>query len=239
MTFCSKDKQSAKLRNTGSKFNIGTASGHVRRNCHGARLSRAHDNLSFLHVKFRVQHVVRDFFTLQHSTEQFGSFHADRADQYRLLLCVMFPDLVDHCVVFFATSFVDAVVVIFARHRPIRRDHVHVQFVNVVEFGRFRFGRASHAGQFLIEPEIILDRDRGQRLRFAVDLDAFFRFNGLMQSIAPASPGHLAAGELIDNYHLVFLDDVLDVLLEQAIGAEQIRNVVDPLRLRIAMFLAL
>src|SRR5207237_7730826 len=44
VTFCSKDKQSAKLRNTGSKFNIGTASGHVRRNCHRAGLSCSHDN---------------------------------------------------------------------------------------------------------------------------------------------------------------------------------------------------
>ena len=62
---------------------------------------------------------------------------------------------------------------------------------------------------FVIEPEIILNRDRGEGLRFAIDLHAFLRFDRLMQSVAPAAARHFAAGVFIDDDDLVFLDDVL------------------------------
>ena len=47
-------------------------------------LARALHDLRFLHVIFRVQHVVRNFFALQHAAEQLGRFHAHRADEDRL-----------------------------------------------------------------------------------------------------------------------------------------------------------
>ena len=133
-----------------------------------------------------------------------------------------FFDLLDHRVVFLAPRFVDVIVGIGAPHRSIGWNHVHVQFVNVVKLGRFRFGGAGHSRQFLIKPEIILNRDGGQCLGFTIDLDAFFRFDRLMQSIAPPPAWHLATGELIDNHHLVLFDDVLNILLEQAVSAQQL-----------------
>jgi hypothetical protein len=49
--------------------------------------------------------------------------------------------------------------------------------------------RAGHAGELLVKPEIILDRDRRQRLRLAVDLHALLRLDRLVQAVAPAAPG--------------------------------------------------
>ena len=92
----------------------------------------------------------------------------------------MFPDFIDDRVIFFTTRFVDAIVVVFARDRPIRRNHVDVEFVDIVKLGRFRLRGAGHAGELLVKPEIILDRDRCQRLRLAINLDAFFRFDCLV-----------------------------------------------------------
>ena len=151
----------------------------------------------------------------------------------------MLFDFVDHRVVFFAPRLVDAIVGILARDRPVRRNHVHVELVNVVKLGRLGLGGAGHAGEFLIKPEIILNRDRRQGLRFAIDLHAFLGFDRLMQSVAPAPARHFAAGEFVDDDDLVLLDDVLHVLVEQAVGAEQIRNIVNPLRLLVAMLLSL
>ena len=165
---------------------------------------------------------MRNLLALQHSTEQLRGFNAHAADQHGLRFRVGFSDFLDHRVVFFAPRFVDAIVVIRASHRPIGRDHVHVEFINVVKLCRFRFGCAGHSRQFLIKPEIILYRDRRQSLSLAIDLDAFLCFHGLMQTIAPSSPRHFAPGELIDNYDFVILDDVLDVFLEQAVGAQQL-----------------
>ena len=94
-----------------------------------------------------------------------------------------------------------------------------------------RLGGAGHAGQLLVEAEVVLNRDRRQRLRFALDLDAFLGFDGLVQAIAPAAAGHQAAGVFIDDDDLVVLDDVLHVLLVEAVGLEQLRDGVDALRL--------
>ena len=152
---------------------------------------------------------------------------------------VALADFVDHRVVFFAARFVDAVVRILPRNRPIRRDDGDIEFVDVVEFVRLGFRGAGHAREFVIEAEIILDRDRGEGLRLAIDLHAFLRFDRLVQTIAPAAARHFAAGVFIDDDDFVFLDDISDVLLEEAIGAEQLRDVVDLLGLLVAMLLAL
>ena len=173
-------------------------------------------------MELRVQNVVRDFIALQHSAQQLGRFDAYGADQDGLTLYMSFSDLLDDGVVLFPTRLVDSIVVVCAPHRPVGRNHVHVEFVNIVKLGGFRLGRACHARQFLIKPEIILDRDRRQRLRLAIDLDAFFGFHRLVQTIAPPSARHLAAGELIDDYDFVILDHVLDIFLKQAVGAEQL-----------------
>ena len=131
-----------------------------------------------------------------------------------------FPNLLDDRVVFFASRLVNPIVGIRAPHRPIGRNHVHVEFVDIVKLCGLRLGRAGHSCQLLIKPEIILDCDRRQSLRLAIDLHAFFCFHGLMQSIAPAAPWHFAPGEFIDDDDLVILDDVLDILLKQTVGAK-------------------
>ena len=150
-----------------------------------------------------------------------------------------FFDFVDDGVVFLPTRFVDMVVGVLSRHRSIRRDNRHVEFVDVVKLVRLRLGRSRHAGQFLVKPEIILNRDRSQRLGLAVDLHPFLRLDRLMQPVAPTSPWHFAPSEFIYDHHFVFLDDVLNVLFKQTISAEQLRYVMDPLRLGVAMLLAL
>ena len=146
-------------------------------------------------------------------------------------------DLVNDCVEFLAARLVDAVVVILARDRSIRRDDEHVEFVDVVKLVRFGLRGAGHAGELVIKPEIILNRDRGERLRFAIDLHAFLGFDGLMQSVAPAAARHQAAGEFVDDDDFVFLDHVLHIFFEEAVGAEQLRDVVNALGLRVAVLL--
>ena len=79
---------------------------------------------------------------------------------------------------------VDDVRVLLADHRPVGGDHDHVELVDLLEFRRFGFRRAGHAGQLLVHAEIILEGDGGEGLVLALDLDAFLGFHGLVQSIA-------------------------------------------------------
>ena len=99
-------------------------------------------------------------------------------------------DFFQHRIELFALRFVDRVVCIAARHGLIRRNHEHAQLVNIVELRRFGLSRSGHAGQFLIQSKIILDRDGCQRLGFPFDLDSFLRLDSLMQTITPTTASH-------------------------------------------------
>ena len=150
-----------------------------------------------------------------------------------------FFDFIDDRVVFLPARFVDPVVRVLSCHRSIRWDHRHIQLVDVVELVCFGLGRSGHTRKLLIKTEIILNSDRGQRLSFAIDLHSLFRLDRLMQSVTPAAPRHFAAGEFVYDHHFVFFDDVLNVFFKQTIGAEELRNIVNPLCLRVAMLLPL
>ena len=102
----------------------------------------------------------------------------------------------------------------------------------------FGFSGSGHACEFVIQPEIVLDGDGCQRLRLPIDLNPFLGLDCLMQAIAPTSARHLTTGVLVNNDDLIFLDHIIDVLFKQAICSQELRNVVNSLRLTIAVLLA-
>jgi len=72
----------------------------------------------------------------------------------------------------------------------VGRDRNDIQQINFIEFFFFGQSRTGHAGDLVIHPVIILQRDGciGHILR--LDLYPFFRFNRLMQTVGPTSPRH-------------------------------------------------
>src|SRR3546814_4594481 len=46
----------------------------------------------------------------------------------------------------------------------VRRDHHHLQAVDLMEFERFGVGGAGHAGQLVVQAEVVLEGGRGQGL---------------------------------------------------------------------------
>src|SRR5204863_10094699 len=69
VTLRADDIKTSTVWNTGSKLDVGSAPGHVRRNRDRARLTGALHDLGFLHVKLRIQNVVRNFLALEHSAK--------------------------------------------------------------------------------------------------------------------------------------------------------------------------
>ena len=88
-------------------------------------------------------------------------------------------------------------------------------------------GGAGHAGQLLVEAEVVLKGDRRVGHAFALDLHAFLGLDGLVQTIRPAAPVHKASGELIDDDHLAVLNDVL---LVEVIEGMRLESGVDEAR---------
>ena len=111
--------------------------------------------------------------------------------------------------------------VVLADHRLVRRDHDHLEAVDLLELERLGVRRAGHARQLGIQPEIILEGDRGDRLVLLADLDALLRLDRLVQAVRPAASRHGAAGELIDDDDLALAHDVLDVALVQGVRAQR------------------
>ena len=101
------------------------------------------------------------------------------------------------------------------------------ELVDFGEFVRFRRGRAGHAGELLIEAEIILEGDRGQRHVFRLDLHMLLGFQRLMQAFRIAPARHHAAGEFVDDDEFAIADDIILVELEQFVRAQRLVDVVD------------
>ena len=107
-------------------------------------------------------------------------------------------------------------------HRPVGGDGGDFEFIDLLELGGFRLGGTGHAGELLVHAEVVLESDGGERLIFALDLDAFLRFDGLVQAIAPAAARHHAAGELVDDDDLVVLHQVILVTMEHHVGLQRL-----------------
>ena len=135
-------------------------------------------------------------------------------------------DLVGNGKVLFLRRSEDNVGIFEPLHRLVCRNDNNIELVNLVELGRLCLRRTSHAGELLIQAEIILERDRRQRLVFAADVHAFLRFNGLMQPIRPASTWHQASGELVDDDDFAVFHYVLHVAPVESVRLDRDFNVV-------------
>ena len=139
------------------------------------------------------------------------------------LLLVQLADVVGNSLVFFFFGAIDDVGVFDAEHRLVGGDDDDFELVDLLEFGGFRFGGTGHAAQLLVEAEVVLEGDGGQRLVFLADLYAFLGFDGLVQAIGPAAAGHQAAGERVDDddfFASSVLDHVVDVALVERVGLD-------------------
>ena len=124
----------------------------------------------------------------------------------------------------------DEILLVLARHVDVRRDLDDVEVVDLDELLLLRLRRTGHAGELVVETEVVLQRDRGERLVLLLDANAFLRLDRLVQALAPAAAFHDAAGELVDDLHLAVLDHVLDVAVVERLRLQRLDEVVDELR---------
>ncbi len=124
----------------------------------------------------------------------------------------------------------DEVVLVGARDPHVGRDLDDGEVVDLDELLLLGLRGAGHAGELLVEAEVVLEGDRPERLELLLDLHALLRLDGLVEALAPAAAFHDPAGELVDDLHLAVLDHVLDVEVEERLRLERLDEVVDELR---------
>ena len=99
-----------------------------------------------------------------------------------------------------------------------------------MQLGRLGLGGAGHAGELVVEPEVVLQRDGGQRLVLGLDLDVLLGLDGLVHALVVAPADEHAAGELVDDDHLAVAHDVVLVALEELLGLDRVVQVADQRR---------
>ena len=122
---------------------------------------------------------------------------------------------------------VDLVVRVVADHRAVGRDLDHRHLVDLHELLGLGQRRARHAGELLVEAEVVLERDRRERLVLLADADALLGLDRLVEALGPAAPFEDAAGELVDDHHLAVDHRVVGVLVVELLGLEALDQVVD------------
>ncbi len=223
--------------------NVRAAAGHVGGHGDRAFAPGLRNDARFALMLLGVQHLMRDAAFLQQFGDGFGLFDGDGAHEHGLAPFVILADAVGKRVVFLQDAVDDGLKFFFLRAvhdvRRLDADQLavggndrDVQIVNLAELRRFRFRCTGHAREFLVHAEIILERNRRERLIFALDLHAFFGFHGLVQAVGPAATGHLAAREFIDDDDFTVFYDVIHVVLVERMGAQRLIDMVHDVDVR-------
>ena len=223
--------QTAEFGDAGTELDVGAAPRHVGRHRDRAYLPGARHDLGLVLVVLGVEHVVRNIADVEHPRQDLRIVDRDRAQQHRLALGVALGDVVEDRLELLAFGLEDRIVVVLADAGAVGRDHRDVEFVDLVELRRLGLGGAGHARELFVHAEVVLDGDRRHRLRLLLDGDVLLGFERLMQTVGVAPPGHQPPGVLVDDQHLAVHDHVVDVLFEEAVRLEQLREVVQTLAL--------
>src|SRR5215203_4280769 len=156
-----------------------------------------------------------------------GDLDGDRSDQDRLAVGVALLDLTCDRRPLAVLRLEDLVVAVGADHRPVGRDLHDRQLVDLHELVGLGQRRAGHARELVVHAEVVLERDRRERLVLLLDAHALLRLDRLVQALRPAAAVEDPAGELVDDLDLALDDRVVDVALVQRLSLERLVEVVD------------
>src|SRR5918995_295066 len=221
--------EAAGLTHAVAELDVDAAARHVRRDRDRAELACVLDDLRLALVLLRVQDVVLDPLALEQLRDVLRRLDRDRPEQNRLARGVALLDVADHRLELAFLRAENEIVLVLTRDVDVGRDLDDVQVVDLDELLLLGLRGAGHAGELLVEAEVVLERDRGERDVLFLDLQPFLRLDRLVQAFAPAPALHDPAGVLVDDLHLAVLDHVVDFALVERLRLERLSQVVDEL----------
>ena len=214
---------------------VRASTGHVGGDGHGALAAGLGHDLGLALVELGIEDLVPDTAAVEGVGQALGALDGHGAHKDRLALGVAALDVVGHGGELVVHRAVDLVVEVHAAHGAVGRDLLHRELVDLAELTVLCHGGARHAGELVVEAEVVLQRDGGQRLVLLEDLDALFCLDGLVQALGVAAALHDAARELVDDLHLAARDHVLLVAVEHVLGLEGLLEVVHQLAGHVAV----
>src|SRR6185437_5422305 len=215
-----------------AQHDVGAAAGHVGGHGDAALAAGLGHDRGLALVVLSVQHFVRHTLALEHPGDDLGLLHADGADQYRLADLVPLLDVLDEGIELGLLGLVHDVGLVSPDHRHVRRNRHHAELVGLVELVGLGQRGTRHAGELAVEPEVVLQRDRGECLVLVHDLDALFGLDRLVHAVAVAAAVQDAAGEVVDDEYLAAGHHIVFVLFEKFLGLDRVVQEPDQMGVR-------
>ena len=165
----------------------------------------------------------------QQLREVLGGLDRDRADEDGLALLVALLDVLDDRVELRFLRLEDEVVLVVARDRHVGRDLDDVQAVDLDELLLLRLRRAGHAGELLVEAEVVLERDRRERDVLLLDRTPSFASTAWCRPSDQRRPSMIRPVNSSTILTSPSWIDVVDVALVERLRLERLGQVVDEL----------
>ena len=180
-------------------------------------------------MELGVQHLVLDATLVQHARELLGALDRDRTNKHRLAFGVALLDIVCNGLELVLDGAVDAVIVVDALYLLVGRNLNDRQLVDLAELGVLCHGGTRHAGELVVEAEVVLQRDGCERLVLLANKHALLGLHGLVQALRPTTTLHDAASELVDDLDLAVHHDIVLVAVEHVLRLQRLLKVVGKL----------
>ena len=209
-----------------AQHNVGAAAGHVGGHSDRPQLTGLGDDLGLLLMVLGVEHIVLDALALEHIRQLLRLFNGDGAHQNGLSLLVALLDLPDDGTELARFILIHHIVVVNALDRAVGGDLHNVQFIDGAKLLLLGHGSTRHAGELVVQAEVVLEGDGGQGLGFVGYLHVLLGLDGLVEALVIAAAEHQAAGELVHDDDLALFDHIVDVPLHHAVGLDGLVDVV-------------
>ena len=131
--------------------------------------------------------------------EVLALFNAGGSDQNRLTLRVTIHDVFNHHVELDLFVFINQVGLVDSNHWLVGWDWNYAEFVGAHKLGGLGCRGSGHTGKLGVETEVVLQSHGGQGLVFGFDLNAFFGFDGLVNSLVIATTLKDTSGVLVND----------------------------------------
>ncbi len=124
-----------------------------------------------------------NFLLFQKLRQQFRALNTRGADQYRRPLFSGLLYLFNNGFILLTLRQINRIIQVLTQHRLIGWNNHNIQAINLPKLKRFGIRCASHAGELIVETEIVLKGGGRQRLILIADRNLLFCFNRLMNTI--------------------------------------------------------
>src|SRR3989344_1033148 len=166
-----------------AQLNIGAAAGHVGGDRYLALLPRASDYLALALVIFCVKYLVGHALLPQECRQKLIFFNRDSTYQDRLALLMELLNGARQGLKLAHLGLEDEVVLVQAHHRLVGGYIDNLELVDLVKLLGRGLGGAGHAGELVVQAEVVLVRNRGVGARLLLHRHILLGLDGLVQAL--------------------------------------------------------